>query len=74
MLIWFLVGSIVYMFVLFFLYAIFAVGSKADEYAQAMYRDTVYTQIVEESAIECGKRIVPVREKLSIRRNLIKVR
>ncbi len=66
MLIWFLVGSIVYMFVLFFLYAIFAVGRKADEYAQAMYRDKVDTQIFEELPIEFGKSIAPVREKLSI--------
>ncbi len=50
-------GSIVWILVLFFLYAIFEKGSRADEYEQTEYKRSLDTLIVEESAREVGKKI-----------------
>ncbi len=52
-----IIGSIVWVLVLFFSYAIFEIGSKVDEYEQAEYRRSLDTLIVEEPAREVEKRI-----------------
>ena len=57
MLILWIIGSIVWVLVLFLSYAIFKVASRADEYEQAEYRRSLNTLIVEEPAREVGKMI-----------------
>ncbi len=52
-----IIGSIVWVLVLFFCYAIFKVASRADEYEQAEYRRSLDTLIVEEPAREVEKKI-----------------
>ncbi len=52
-----IIGSIVWVLVLFFSYAIFEIGSRADEYEQTKYRHAEDTLIVEKPAREVEKRI-----------------
>ncbi len=47
----------VWILVLFFSYAIFGIGSRADEYEQTKYRHAEDTLIVEKPAREVEKRI-----------------
>ncbi len=58
MLILWIIGSIVWILVLFLCYAICAAASRADE--QTKYRHAEDTLIVEEPAREVGKRIASV--------------
>ncbi len=55
-----IIGSIVWVLLLFLSYAIFSVSGRADEYEQAEYRHAEDTLIVEKPAREVGKRIAPV--------------
>jgi beta-lactamase regulating signal transducer with metallopeptidase domain len=56
-----IIGSIVWVLVLFFFYPIFVVASRADEYEETKYRHAEDTLIVEESAREVEKMIPQYR-------------
>ncbi len=55
-----IIGSIVWVLVLLFSFAIFSVASRVDEYEQTKCRHAEDTLIVEEPAREVGKRIASV--------------